>query len=163
MATAVCELLRVGGDFCANLYQSQFVWADDVTIMPYSLCTGVYLSLGSGNNSNILISNIGEGDSDALLCYTDLTQCCRDVDGMALGEWFYPNGSEVDVSLSGSDFYRNRGPSLVRLNRRNNATSPKGQFCCVVPDATSTNVTVCANLCKLLKGHLRSCFRIVVY
>ena len=66
---------------------------DDVTIMPYSH-TGVHLSLGSGNNSNILITDIGEGDSDALLCYTDFTQCCRGIDspnGIALGEWLYPN------------------------------------------------------------------------
>ena len=118
--------------------------------------TGVYISRGNGNNSDILISEIGVGDDGALLCYTDLTQCCRDEhssSGMAVGEWFYPNGSEVTISASGDDFYRNRGPSLVRLNRRNNATSPEGQYCCVVPDATFTNVTVCANLCKLFKGH----------
>ena len=72
---------------------------------------------------------------------------------MALGQWFYSNGSEVDIAMSGDGFYRNRGPSVVRLNRRNNATSPEGQFCCVVPDATFTSVIVCANLGKLLKGH----------
>ena len=122
----------------------------------HSLCTGVHLSLGDvGNNSNIFITDIGE-DSEALPCYTDLTQCCRSNDTSddigVLGEWLYPNGSAVEPSMSGNDFYRNRGPSLVRLNRRNNATSPEGQFCCVVPDATFTNVTVCANICKLFKG-----------
>ena len=121
----------------------------------YSLCAGVHISLGNGNNSNILITDIGEGDSEALLCYTDLAQCCRGIEtpnGIALGEWLYPNGSKIATGMSGDDFYWNRGPSLVRLNRRNNATSPEGQFCCVIPDATLTNVT---NLCKLFtKGTL---------
>jgi hypothetical protein len=31
----------------------------------------------------------------------------------------------------------------VRLNRRNNAMSPTGPFCCVVPDATSITKTTC--------------------
>ena len=122
----------------------------EVLCFLWPLSTGVYLSLGSGNNTNILITDIGEGD-EALLCYTDLAQCCRGDEmssRMALGWWFYPNRSSIDSGGFGGDFYRNRDSSLVRLNRRNNATSPVGQFCCVVPDATFTNVTVCANLGK---------------
>ena len=119
-----------------------------------SQCTvGVYLSLGSGNNSDVLLTDIGEGDS-ALSCFTDLTQCCRDSDTVGeggLGEWLSPNGSLVQVSGAGDDFYRNRGQSVVRLNRRNNATSPTGQFCCVVPDATYTMVTICTNIGKWLR------------
>ena len=116
--------------------------------------TGVYLSQGSGNNSNILITEIGEGDSKALLCFTDLTGCCHDNDTsedvgtLAIGYWLFPNGSAVREGEGGEDFYTSRGSSVVLLNRRNNASSPEGQFCCVVPDATFTNVTICANLCK---------------
>ena len=94
------------------------------------------------NGDSILIGEIGEGDG-ALLCVTDLDQCCRDG---GLGEWFYPNESLVRVNGSNDDFYRDRGPSVVRLNRRNNATSPIGQYCCVVPDATFTNKTTCVNI-----------------
>ena len=64
----------------------------------------------------------------------------------ALGEWFYPNGSLVHVKDNGDDLYRDRGLGIVRLNRRNNAISPTGQFCCVVPDATFTNKTTCINI-----------------
>ena len=94
------------------------------------------------NGDSILIGQIGEGDDGALLCITDLVQCCR------VGEWLYPNMSLVRVNGSNDDFYRDRGPGIVRLNRRNNAMSPIGQFCCMVPDATSTNKTTCINIGK---------------
>ena len=111
----------------------------------------MYLSLRNevrSNNSNIFITDIGAGDDEALLCFTDLTRCCRSfqANGIPLGEWFYPNGSVIDVSDSGNNFYRNRGQSVVRLNQRNNAVSPTGLFCCEVPDALPVNITVCANI-----------------
>ena len=113
--------------------------------------TGVYISLNGVVVSEVAIADIGEGDDGALLCFTDLIQCCRNDDtssGMALGEWFFPNGSAVPVGGADGDFYKNRRPSVVRLNRRSNATSPIGQFCCEVPDAISTNQTVCPNIGK---------------
>ena len=68
---------------------------------------------------------------------------------MALGKWLYPNGKEVEI-LGHSDriFYRNRARSVVRLNLRKNATTAAvtGQFCCKVPDATSSLVTICINV-----------------
>ena len=103
--------------------------------------------------SEVAIADIGEGDDGALLCFTDLIQCCRGDDTSIatapLGEWFFPNGSAVPISSAGGDFYRTRGPSVVRLHCRNNATSPIGQFCCEVPDATSINMSVCANIGEL--------------
>ena len=32
------------------------------------------------------------------------------------------------------DFYRNRGPGVVRLHRRSNAMTPNGVFCCTVTE-----------------------------
>ena len=102
------------------------------------------------NNSNIHITEIGEGDCGALLCYTDLIECCRDSDtpvGVgALGHWHYPNGSAVGMMSDRQDFYVDRGPSVVRLNRRDNAISTTGQFCCEILDATSTNIRICVNI-----------------
>ena len=107
---------------------------------------GVFFTLGGRpyrNGDSILIGDIGEGDEAALLCVTDLVQCCR---GEALGEWFYPNESLVRVNGNNDDFYRDRRLGSVRLNRRNNATSPIGQYCCEVPDATMTTKTTCINI-----------------
>ena len=84
-----------------------------------------------------------------LLCYTDLNECCHDSNTTngTLGEWFYPNGSDVGTRSNGQDFYVDRGPSVVRLNRRlSNTTSIVGLFCCVVPDATSTETRICINV-----------------
>ena len=105
------------------------------------------------NDSYILITNIGEGDEGALLCFTDLVQCCRNEyspdESGALGKWFYPNGSDVGMYDDAEEFYTNRGPSRVRLNRRNDTTSPIGSFCCEVPDANFSNITLCANIGEL--------------
>ena len=46
------------------------------------------------------------------------------------GEWYYPNGDMVLGNDSNQDFYRNQTSQQVILNRRNNATSPTGCFCC---------------------------------
>ena len=122
--------------------------AVEITTVP-----GLYLILGGQlyrNGDSILIDEIGEGDDGALLYVTDLIQCCRVIDTpvgcRALGEWFFPNGSQVRRPWSGDDIYRSRGPGIVRLNRRNNTTSPTGQFCCVLPDATLINKIICVNI-----------------
>ena len=100
------------------------------------------------NNSMISINDIGEGD-DALLCITDLRECCRRNQTLnssrILGDWFYPGGVRIR-SAGNTMFYRNRDRSVVRLHRRENTTAPIGLFCCKVPDATNENVTICINV-----------------
>ena len=76
--------------------------------------------------------------------------CCRSVPNTA-GEWFFPNGTMVPIKLTATTFYRNRGrdDGTVNLNRLStNVMSPTGLFCCVVPDATGINQTVCISLGK---------------
>ena len=120
--------------------------------------TGVYLSLRGvvyANSSVISITEIGETDRDnpsamnnALQCITDRKSCCRS--GSRAGEWLFPNRTMVSVSGS---FYRNRGPDdgTVNLNRDNtNVMSPTGLFCCVLPDVTNINQTVCADISESL-------------
>ena len=50
-------------------------------------------------------------------------------------EWYFPNGSSVGINGAGHSFYRDRVPSIVRLNRRHNATSPNGIFWCIIPSS----------------------------
>ena len=127
------------------------------------MCVGVYLSLRGtvrANNSTILITEIGETNTtisstknNGLQCVTDRMPCCRHA--YRVGEWFFPDGNVVPVetSIIGLPIYRNRGrdDGTVNLNRQNNnVLSPTGQFCCVVPDATDTNRTLCAYIGELL-------------
>ena len=121
---------------------------------------GVYLALKDvfyANNSNINIRNIGN-DSDspngALQCITDRMPCCFSSDHR-FGEctWYLPNGEPVQGTTTTIAFYRNRGDNgEVFLNRPSDVMSPFGQFCCEVPDATSTDQTLCVNIGELLNS-----------
>ena len=106
-----------------------------------------------GNNSALVLTDIGEGGS-ALICLSDSTQCCRGADnpneGTPLGNWSFPDDSSIRNSDVGGDIYITRGPSEVRLNRRNNAQSPTGVYRCEVVDARGNTQTILVDLqtCK---------------
>ena len=113
--------------------------------------SGVYLALRGlriTNNSNINIKSTGlssDNPNGALQCITDNDRCCRQ--DPRLGEWYQPDGALVQGTTSTTAFYRTRGANgEVSLNRPSGVESPTGQFCCEVPDATSTNQTLCVNI-----------------
>ena len=105
------------------------------------------------------LEDIGEGD-DALLCTTANTACCSRAEspGAAiLGQWFYPNGSAVAdsiVNIEGDEweFYRTRGPSIVRLNRRRGGET--GIYGCLVPDTLNTDQPLYIGLYTASTGEL---------
>ena len=121
---------------------------------------GVYLSLKGviyANNSFITITEIGESNSftsphqnDGVQCISDRMPCCSSSSFRA-GHWFFPDGEEVPPQGAAVSFYRNRDEyGSVNLNRLNSGTTrPTGLFCCVVPDATDVNQTLCINISKL--------------
>ena len=132
-------------------------------IMYYLHITGVYLSLRGvkyTNNSVIPITEIehtltSNGMTDTtsnngLQCITNRRPCCQTKTNRH-GEWIFPNGTMVPIQDGATSFFRNRGDDgTVNLNRLNSdVMMPTGRFCCVVPDATSVNQTVCANISKL--------------
>jgi len=116
-------------------------------VFPFSPIAGdVWFSLnGTTYQNNIIVTleDIGEGD-DALLCMTDVTDCCRPHPGKALGNWFFPNGTRVPSSGNQWDFYRTRGQSVVRLQRRRGGAD--GIYRCTIPvpqsDAEDVNQTI---------------------
>ena len=96
------------------------------------------------NNSVVTLENIGE-DDDALLCRTDITDCCRPPSGdITLGNWFFPNGTRVVSSGDQWDFHRTRGRSVVLLHRRRGGED--GIYRCEIPvpqsDAAGANQTI---------------------
>ena len=92
------------------------------------------------NHGYLLLEDIGEGDN-ALLCVTNNTACCShaQVPGRGiLGVWYYPNGTLLPNMIINNqslrwDFYRNRGPSVVRMHRRRGGVI--GIYRCEIPDA----------------------------
>ena len=92
------------------------------------------------NHGLVLLEDIGESGT-ALLCTTDLVACCRRNDtafySSPLGNWFFPNGTALPNMIINAqglvwNFYRNRGPSVVRMNRRRGGVN--GIYHCDIPD-----------------------------
>ena len=92
------------------------------------------------NNSLVSLEDIGDSNTggDALLCMTDNRMCCARAQSPymgILGNWYYPNGTGVANSGEMWEFYRNRGQSVVRLNRRRGGEN--GIYCCEIHDINS--------------------------
>ena len=103
-----------------------------------------------------MISSIGDTNDVALVCHTDLTTCCRasdtPIDVGSIGEWMFPDGTYVLGSIMAAptdNYFRTRNEQLIRLHRRNNANSPTGLYCCVIPTSGGME-TFCANLGELM-------------
>ena len=105
-----------------------FISAGDVS---FSLNGATYQ-----NNSCVALEDIGEGN-DALLCMTMLTSCCQEP---KLGEWFFPN--ETQVSSNGTQFniYITRGQMVVRLNRKRGGE--EGIYHCEILDSMNVIQTI---------------------
>ena len=111
--------------------------------------------------NNILPSNANP--RDALLCVTDLVDCCA-APRAVRGDWYLPNGSRVEFDTDGYSvaFQANRGPKeqidsqtvygSVRLYRRYSGPPGRGRFRCELPTAAnpSVNQTLYANLSKII-------------
>ena len=125
-----------------HLKVNRCTWLCD-TIINIHVHVGILLVLGCQsyhNNSIVTLTDIAKGDR-ALLCSTDETNCCGGPKDMSnrMGEWYYPSGSVVGRDSDGTRFYRDRGPSVVRLHRKGNTAVPTGVFHCEVPVASGVN------------------------
>ena len=116
------------------------------------------------NNTLLFITDLGDVDNNNVLCMTDLAGCCT---GPGRGHWIYPDGflnadgnSLVRNNPSGDDFFRTRGVMMVvRLERRNNAIGPTGQYCCQVPTMATPDTDIDSTMCVILSEfQCRHCF-----
>ena len=99
------------------------------------------------NNTNALITDIGEGEN-GLECMTTNPDCCKPPNGNTKqGEFYYPDNTAVGFSSTNS-LYRNRGLQLVRLNRRNDAVSPTGRYRCEIPDSSGKIQNIYINITR---------------
>ena len=100
------------------------------------------------NGSTVLRTDIGEGDT-GLQCTTDSTTCCSNTPPeMRAGEFELPDGGglvPIRVSSDAHGYYRDRGSRFIRLNRLPNGITT-GQFGCVIPDASGTDVSLFINV-----------------
>ena len=111
----------------------------------------IFRGVSYPDNSLLSLNNIGEfSTGSAILCITNRSPCCSTPPNR-FGEWYYPNGSMVPNSGDGHDFYRSRTDNqTIHLNRRDNAQSPTGSFCCELPDNSDVTHALCVTLGKAL-------------
>ena len=75
-------------------------------------------------------------NDDALLCFTDLNECCTSDTAQVAGNWFFPNGSKIRNQTTNSNIYVERGPSVVGLYLDDGEKIPVGLYRCEIPDAS---------------------------
>ena len=84
--------------------------------------------------------DISEGDG-AVLCLSTEVECCSadEVPGRGVkGYWYHPNGIEIP-NIPHFTLYRNRGRSVVRLNRNIASTEVQnGIFICTMFSTSGT-------------------------
>ena len=152
---AVGVSLRYRGE---TLPSDSFVDLDDV------------LNIGS-NGPFPTNRNPGSGDVQgaALECITDLVDCCgtepdtpQEIMRTQRGNWYFPDGTNVELDSGSSRFLVNRGPNevineqqfngSVRLFRRFSGIPERGHFRCELPNAAdpSVNQVLYVNICEFV-------------
>ena len=128
----------------------------------YNKIAGVFLSMNGtiiNNNSEISIDTIGEKSERALLCLTDLHLFYPDANIYEeVGQWYFPNGSVVEMNETICDIYTSRSQGVVRLHRKNNSIAPTGQFRCEMLDSILTNQSIYVKLITYQKSELSNSF-----
>ena len=85
--------------------------------------------------------------NNSLLCVTpDNINCCSSAEtgGAPLGNWYFPNGTEVPPDSTGWNFSITRGSGVVQLHHRTGGVS--GIYRCVIPDQSGVNQTLYVGL-----------------
>ena len=110
-------------------------------ILGYSI--GVFLSHNGMFITDESYISLSIND-DALLCFTDLNECCSSDTTQAAGNWFFPNESIVGNQTTSSNIYIERGQSVVGLYWNDSTIFPIGIYRCEIPDASGVlhNVSV---------------------
>ena len=80
------------------------------------------------------ITDIGADHNHALECRTDLDTCCSNMQGFHRGNWYSPNGQQLEVDTSGdrNSMYQSRLDSKVNLYRGGDFGIREGKYCCKI-------------------------------
>ena len=88
------------------------------------------------DHSYVNISQVGDdgSGSDSVQCYTDLETCCTATQGIHCGNWYFPDGTRLDIpSNTAGDIFEARTAQRVDIRRENNANEPTGIYRCDIP------------------------------
>ena len=59
---------------------------------------------------------------------------------VAIGNWYFPNGTRIPSSGAQGDLHRTRGQSAILLHRRTGGVN--GVYGCEIPDAMNVTQTI---------------------
>ena len=82
------------------------------------------------------LTDIGEGNNEALHCMANLTG----VSGSVRGDWYFPNGTRVLSTNDNSEIYGTRDQTAVRMNRRGGGE--EGIYHCEISDSMNVTRTI---------------------
>ena len=87
----------------------------------------------------MILTEIGSNETTALICHTNITDCCRTTGSSVLSDWIYPQGERVQSysRQDGDPFTRNRGSGTVFLYRNEMSMGPSGIYSCEIEDPQS--------------------------
>ena len=122
---ASVQKMVVFGLFLLSLFWSQVHCQQ---AFPYVSFMGQTLN----NNSYVDLSLVGSNSngSDSVQCHTDLSTCCRYIEGIHRGDWYFPSGNRLEFLQN--DIYQRRAAQRVDL-RNTHAPGPTGIYRCDVP------------------------------
>ena len=85
------------------------------------------------NHSYVDLTLVGgaRDGSDGVQCHTDLLTCCNATQGADRGDWYFPNGSRLNLNKESIDIYESREVQQVVLHRRNSSDT-SGIYRCTV-------------------------------
>ena len=155
--TNTCTVVTIAWLYtCNSIVNQTFEDNNSVTVVSLPSGTVTFWSRGTTyqNNSIINLENIGDGEN-SLLCLTNLTACCRQpytnaTRMVALGNWFFPNGTRVPSIGVLWDIHRTRDHMRVPLQRRRGGVN--GIYSCVIPDAMNVAQTIYIGLYSAYNG-----------
>ena len=84
------------------------------------------------------VGNANDG-SDSVQCHTDLSTCCRGLQGADRGDWYFPSGDRLGFN-SPNVVYELRIAQVVDMRRSGNADMPSGIYRCdIETNAVNSN------------------------
>ena len=154
--------------WCTYIFMPAFPFYYNTNAAGTCALTDVHLELSNGTQvANHGFLYRGELRDNPLLCVTpDNITCCSSAEtgGASLGNWYFPNGTEVPTNDTGWLFYITRGPGVVQLHRRIGGVS--GIYHCVIPNQSGVNQTLYVGLYAITittSGKLNKMYALIVH
>ena len=87
------------------------------------------------DHSYVDLSTVGSAsdNSDGVVCHTDLSTCCSGTQGVHRGDWYFPNGTVLQLIAPGFPIALGRAAQLAVIRRTGGATGPTGIYRCDIP------------------------------